>query len=93
MAFIQVTAWGTNIKSLVTNDETEFKILNFRTYQKIVQLTVSRLETVRKIPILGRNLNGVPTTGVYTSQEEAVRLGQGKLELASFRFGKLQLNF
>ena len=32
MGPIQVTAWGANIKSLVSNDETEFKILTFLTY-------------------------------------------------------------
>ena len=32
MDFMQVTARGTNIKSLATNDETEFKIITFRTY-------------------------------------------------------------
>jgi hypothetical protein len=29
MGFIQVTAWGANIKSFVTNDETEFRNLTF----------------------------------------------------------------
>jgi hypothetical protein len=38
-----------NIKLLVTNDETEFKILNFWTYFKIVKLTDSQLGTMRRI--------------------------------------------
>jgi len=39
---------GGNIKSLVANDETEFKSLTFRPYKEIVKLTISQLGTVRK---------------------------------------------
>ena len=39
MGFIQVTAWGATL-SIAANDATVFKILTFRTYYKIVKLTV-----------------------------------------------------
>jgi len=32
MMSIQATAWEANVKSLVANEEIEFKILTFRTY-------------------------------------------------------------
>ena len=35
-----------NVRSLVDNDETEFKIFYFWTYQKLVKLRDSQLETV-----------------------------------------------
>ena len=37
---------GGNVRSLVANDEREFKILTFRTYYKIVKLRDSQLETM-----------------------------------------------
>ena len=38
MGCIQAIILGGNVRSLVANDETEFKILTFRTYQKVVKL-------------------------------------------------------
>ena len=50
MGFRQYAAGGgANIKSLVTNDETEIKTLTFRTNQITVKLTVSQMGTVRKV--------------------------------------------
>ena len=45
------TSYGTgdSIKSLVANNESVFKILTFRTYQKTVKITDSQLKKVRKL--------------------------------------------
>jgi hypothetical protein len=61
MGFTQTTARGANFKSLVANDETEVKILTFRTYYKIVKLTVCQLGTV------GKKLKRDASYGVLTS--------------------------
>ena len=87
----QVRAWvggGVNIKQLVTNDETKFKILTFWTCQKIVQLTVSQLGTIRKIQIVERNFNGTPATAYSCHWEKLFRLGQVKSKFALIQFGK-----
>ena len=61
MGFTQTTARGANFKSLVANDEREFKILTFRTNRKIVKLTICQLGTV------GKKLKRDVSYGVLTS--------------------------
>ena len=39
------------IKSLVTNQDTEFKILTFWTHHKTVKLTISQMENVTKMQV------------------------------------------
>ena len=46
MGFIQATACWANVKLLVVHDRTELKILTFQTYQKMVKLRDSQLETM-----------------------------------------------
>ena len=76
MGFNQVTArGGGNIQSLAANDKTEFQTLTLQTYQKIVKLTLSQLETVRKIEAVGINLNGIAADTCSLQQEKPFRLG------------------
>ena len=48
MGFTQITARGANVKILVADNERDLKILAFRTYYKIMKLTVCQLGTVGK---------------------------------------------
>ena len=60
---------GEGLKLLVANDETDFKILIFRAYQKIVKLRDSQKGTVgkRQIQLVQRNQNRMLVSG-YSRQ-------------------------
>ena len=93
MGFTQTTARGANFKSLVANDETEVKILTFRTYYKIVKLTVCQLGTV------GKKLKRDASYGVLTSanrnrKRELKSKGLGESDSWSHKFsGPTDINY
>jgi hypothetical protein len=87
MVFTQVTARGANMKSLVTNNETEFKFLNFRAYQKILKLSQPN-ENREKNSSSERRSERDTSYSVFTPLQKPFELGQAKSKFASIRFGK-----
>ena len=73
---------GGNFRSLVENDETEFKIFYFWTYKKLVKLRDSQLETVemekKKNQVVARNdegAKGCQLSRTDAKEQQSCRVG------------------
>lgn len=84
MGFPGSYSMGSNIKLLVTNGETVFKILTLRTCQKVVKLRVGKLWIVRKFKYWGEIRTRYQPPRTHANEENPFRLVRRRGNLGHF---------